>query len=135
MIIRFEGRARGVQDDLADSTAGDVEVHVIPERLVAVARVDQLIPGERLYESQARTPIEGDHIIPEKRFQENPKKQKQSLRAKYPQFAAYADRRGDQRRKNEGCGRHPFTHIAIQEQLDGKAVDWMEHVTDEQCTG
>ncbi len=24
------------------------------------------------------------------------------------------------------------THIAIQEQLDGKAVDWMEHVTDEQ---
>jgi quercetin dioxygenase-like cupin family protein len=25
-----------------------------------------------------------------------------------------------------------MTHIAIQEQLDGKAVDWMEHVTDEQ---
>jgi len=24
------------------------------------------------------------------------------------------------------------THIAIQEQLDGKAVDWMEHVSDEQ---
>jgi quercetin dioxygenase-like cupin family protein len=24
------------------------------------------------------------------------------------------------------------THIAIQEQLDGKAVDWMEQVTDEQ---
>ena len=24
------------------------------------------------------------------------------------------------------------THIAIQEALDGKAVDWMEHVTDEQ---
>ena len=24
------------------------------------------------------------------------------------------------------------THVAIQEQLDGKAVDWMEHVTDEQ---
>jgi quercetin dioxygenase-like cupin family protein len=24
------------------------------------------------------------------------------------------------------------THIAIQEQLDGKAVDWMEKVTDEQ---
>jgi quercetin dioxygenase-like cupin family protein len=24
------------------------------------------------------------------------------------------------------------THIAIQEQLDGKAVDWLEHVTDEQ---
>ena len=25
-----------------------------------------------------------------------------------------------------------MTHIAIQEQLDGKGVDWMEHVTDEQ---
>jgi quercetin dioxygenase-like cupin family protein len=25
-----------------------------------------------------------------------------------------------------------MTHIALQEQLDGKAVDWMEHVTDEQ---
>ncbi len=24
-----------------------------------------------------------------------------------------------------------MTHIAIQEQLDGKTVDWMEHVTDE----
>jgi quercetin dioxygenase-like cupin family protein len=24
------------------------------------------------------------------------------------------------------------THIAIQEKLDGKVVDWMEHVTDEQ---
>lgn len=24
------------------------------------------------------------------------------------------------------------THIAIQEQLDGKATDWMEHVSDEQ---
>jgi quercetin dioxygenase-like cupin family protein len=28
-----------------------------------------------------------------------------------------------------------MTHIAIQEQLDGKPVDWMEHVTDEQYTG
>jgi quercetin dioxygenase-like cupin family protein len=27
-----------------------------------------------------------------------------------------------------------MTHIAIQEQLDGKAVEWMEHVTDEQYT-
>ena len=27
-----------------------------------------------------------------------------------------------------------MTHIAIQEQLDGKVVDWMEHVTDEQYT-
>ena len=25
-----------------------------------------------------------------------------------------------------------MTHIAIQERLDGKAADWMEHVTDEQ---
>ena len=25
-----------------------------------------------------------------------------------------------------------MTHIAIQEQADGKAVDWMEHVSDEQ---
>lgn len=25
-----------------------------------------------------------------------------------------------------------MTHVAIQEQLDGRAVDWMEHVTDEQ---
>jgi len=24
------------------------------------------------------------------------------------------------------------THIAIQEQLDGKNVDWMEHVSDQQ---
>ena len=28
-----------------------------------------------------------------------------------------------------------MTHIAIQEKLDGKAVDWMEHVTDEQYRG
>src|SRR3954447_3761533 len=26
-----------------------------------------------------------------------------------------------------------MTHIAIQETLDGKAVEWMEHVTEEQC--
>jgi quercetin dioxygenase-like cupin family protein len=25
-----------------------------------------------------------------------------------------------------------MTHIAIQEKLNGKVVDWMEHVTDEQ---
>ena len=25
-----------------------------------------------------------------------------------------------------------MTHIAIQESLDGKTVEWMEHVTDEQ---
>jgi hypothetical protein len=25
-----------------------------------------------------------------------------------------------------------MTHIAVQESLDGKAVEWMEHVTDEQ---
>ena len=28
-----------------------------------------------------------------------------------------------------------MTHIAIQEKLDGKAVTWMEHVTDEQYRG
>ncbi|MEI1249594.1 (R)-mandelonitrile lyase [Rhizobium aouanii] len=28
-----------------------------------------------------------------------------------------------------------MTHIAIQEQLDGKVVDWMEHVTDTQYQG
>ena len=28
-----------------------------------------------------------------------------------------------------------MTHIAIQEQLDGKAVEWLEHVTDEQYDG
>jgi quercetin dioxygenase-like cupin family protein len=28
-----------------------------------------------------------------------------------------------------------MTHIAIQEQLDGKVVDWMEHVSDEQYLG
>jgi len=25
-----------------------------------------------------------------------------------------------------------MTHIAIQEKLEGKVVDWMEHVSDEQ---
>jgi hypothetical protein len=25
-----------------------------------------------------------------------------------------------------------MTHIAIQEKLNGKAVDWMEHVTDKE---
>ena len=28
-----------------------------------------------------------------------------------------------------------MTHIAIQEKLDGKVVDWMEHVSDEQYQG
>lgn len=28
-----------------------------------------------------------------------------------------------------------MTHIAIQEHLDGKVVDWLEHVTDEQYQG
>ncbi len=33
----------------------------------------------------------------------------------------------------QGAGRTTaMTHIAIQEALDGKAVEWMEHVTDEQ---
>jgi hypothetical protein len=28
-----------------------------------------------------------------------------------------------------------MTHIAIQEALDGKVVDWMEHVSDEEYRG
>ncbi|SCB56391.1 hypothetical protein GA0061105_101219 [Rhizobium aethiopicum] len=28
-----------------------------------------------------------------------------------------------------------MSHVAIQEQLDGKIVDWMEHVTDAQYQG
>ncbi|PDS63038.1 cupin [Rhizobium anhuiense] len=28
-----------------------------------------------------------------------------------------------------------MTHIAIQDNLEGRAVDWMEHVTDEQYSG
>jgi hypothetical protein len=28
-----------------------------------------------------------------------------------------------------------MTHIAIQEKKDGKVVDWMEHVTEEQYRG
>jgi len=28
-----------------------------------------------------------------------------------------------------------MTHIAIQEELNGKAVDWLERVTDEQYRG
>jgi quercetin dioxygenase-like cupin family protein len=32
-------------------------------------------------------------------------------------------------------GNTAMTHIAIQEQLDGKAVDWMEKVSDEQYQG
>lgn len=28
-----------------------------------------------------------------------------------------------------------MTHIAIQEALDGKVVDWLEHVTEEQYRG
>jgi len=28
-----------------------------------------------------------------------------------------------------------MTHIATQEQLDGKVVDWLEKVSDEQCQG
>ena len=40
--------------------------------------------------------------------------------------------------KCSGHGASPttaMTHIAIQEALDGKAVDWLEHVTDEQYGG
>jgi len=28
-----------------------------------------------------------------------------------------------------------MTHVAIQEKLDGRVVDWMEHVSDEQNRG
>jgi len=28
-----------------------------------------------------------------------------------------------------------LTHIAVQEQLDGKPVEWLEHVTDNQYEG
>jgi hypothetical protein len=31
-----------------------------------------------------------------------------------------------------GDGGNGQTHIAIQEKLDGKLVDWLEHVTEEQ---
>jgi hypothetical protein len=30
------------------------------------------------------------------------------------------------------AGRAAMTHIAMQEALNGKVVDWMEHVSDEQ---
>ena len=34
--------------------------------------------------------------------------------------------------REAGCyGTTAMTHIAIQEQLDGKTVDWMEKVSDE----
>ena len=33
------------------------------------------------------------------------------------------------------CAATAMTHIAIQEKLDGKVVDWMEHVSDEQYLG
>ncbi|PYR74667.1 MAG: cupin domain-containing protein, partial [Acidobacteria bacterium] len=28
-----------------------------------------------------------------------------------------------------------LTHVAVQERLEGKAVEWLEHVTDEQYAG
>lgn len=28
-----------------------------------------------------------------------------------------------------------MTHVAVQEQLDGKVVDWLEHVSDDQYGG
>ena len=34
-----------------------------------------------------------------------------------------------------GTAEHAMTHLAIQEQQDGSAVDWLEHVTDEQYEG
>jgi len=41
-------------------------------------------------------------------------------------------------RHADGHGAAPttaMTHIAIQEKLDGKPVDWLEHVTPEQYEG
>jgi hypothetical protein len=38
-------------------------------------------------------------------------------------------RDGNQTRGHSATG---MTHIAIQESLDGKAVEWMEHVSDEE---
>ena len=44
---------------------------------------------------------------------------------------------GFRREKSIGTERRPtaMTHIAIQEKLDGKTVDWMEQVTDAQYQG
>lgn len=33
------------------------------------------------------------------------------------------------------CATTAMTHIAIQEHVDGKVVDWLEHVTDQQYQG
>ncbi|WP_395311060.1 hypothetical protein V4U86_09875 [Mycobacterium sp. AMU20-3851] len=33
------------------------------------------------------------------------------------------------------AGDAAMTHIAVQATVDGRAVDWMEHVTDEQYRG
>ena len=38
----------------------------------------------------------------------------------------------NQRPRSDLIAHRPKCHIAIQEQLDGKAVDWLEKVTDEQ---
>jgi quercetin dioxygenase-like cupin family protein len=37
-----------------------------------------------------------------------------------------------EKHRHGATGTTAMTHIAIQERLDGKAVDWMEHVTDGQ---
>jgi hypothetical protein len=42
---------------------------------------------------------------------------------------------GFRRVRSSGMEQHPrrqMTHIAIQEALNGKVVDWMEHGSDEQ---
>lgn len=38
----------------------------------------------------------------------------------------------DEKHWHGACATVAMTHVAIQEQKDGKVVDWMEHVTDDQ---
>ena len=57
-----------------------------------------------------------------------------SARAVRSRRSARATWSGSRRARSTGTAHRPrpMTHIAIQEALDGKAVDWLEHVSDEQ---
>ena len=58
-----------------------------------------------------------------------------SARADRSRRSGPATSSGSRPARSTGTAQRPttaMTHIAIQEQLDGKAVDWMEHVSDEQ---
>jgi hypothetical protein len=44
-------------------------------------------------------------------------------------------RHGDQTKRRAAGATTAMSHIAIQEKLDGKNVDWMEKVSDEQFGG